>query len=180
MKNVFLFNLKSFFSFSRYLIFCISIFLSFVPVSHCLGGWSKINLKVYDVINCLNKNLITHFAWYLGIEESYDIETFSIDKVLNKKHFNGKIMQKICVKDYSQTFFLLLLNIPKWPLHARNYFKNKIFWNRITKKPWKSQLYFFFQTQFLLMDKVIKNKGGLELGTSRFSGCKASSEKFLY
>ena len=29
----------------------------FLPVSHCFRAWSKINLKVYDIINCLNKNL---------------------------------------------------------------------------------------------------------------------------
>ena len=46
----------------------IFVFLSsplFPPVSHCFSGCSKINLKVYDVINWLNKNLITHFVWYL-------------------------------------------------------------------------------------------------------------------
>ena len=50
-------------------------------------------------MNCLNKNLMTHFAWYLGKKEGYDIETLSIDKVLKKEHFYGKIMQKICIKD---------------------------------------------------------------------------------
>ena len=39
---------------------CISLFLSFVPVGRCFRGWSKINLKVYDIINFLNKSLITH------------------------------------------------------------------------------------------------------------------------
>ena len=33
----------------------------FLTVGHCFRGWSKINLKVYDVINCLNENLILHF-----------------------------------------------------------------------------------------------------------------------
>ena len=59
----------------------------FLPVSHCFRGWSKINLKVYDVINCLNKNLITHFVWYLKKEKRHDIETLSNDRVLNKEHF---------------------------------------------------------------------------------------------
>ena len=39
----------------------ISKFLSsplFLPVSHCFRDWWKINLKVCDVMNCLNKNLI--------------------------------------------------------------------------------------------------------------------------
>ena len=34
--------------------------------------------------------------------------------------------------------FLILVNNPKQPLHARNRFKNKIFWKRIMKKPLKS------------------------------------------
>ena len=42
----------------------------FLPVTHYFKGWSKINLKVCDVIRCLNKNLIiTHFAWYLKKEK---------------------------------------------------------------------------------------------------------------
>ena len=49
-------------------------------------------------MNCLNKTLITHFVWYLEKEKSYDIETLSIDRVLNKEHFYGKIMQKRCTK----------------------------------------------------------------------------------
>ena len=59
----FLFNLKSFFHCQDIQIL---VFL--------------INLKVYD-INCLNKNLIIHFAWYLGKEKRYDTETLSIDRV---------------------------------------------------------------------------------------------------
>ena len=49
-------------------------------------------------MNCLNKNVITHFAWCLGKEKKYDIETLSIDRVLNKEHFYAKIMQKMCTK----------------------------------------------------------------------------------
>ena len=89
---------KKLFSFSRCLSF---LFLSsplFLPVSHCFRGWSKKNLKVYDVINCQNKNLITHFVWYLEKEIRCDIETLSIDRVLNKEHFYRKIMQKMCTK----------------------------------------------------------------------------------
>ena len=79
----------------------IFVFLSaliFLSVSYCVRGCLKINLKVYDVINCLNKNLITHCVWYLGKEKRSDIETLSIDKVLNKEHFYDKIMQKMCTK----------------------------------------------------------------------------------
>ena len=77
----------------------------FLPISHCFRGWSKINLKVYDIINCLNKNLITHFIWYLEKEIKCDIEILSIDRVLNKKHIHGKTMQKMCTKSYPQTPF---------------------------------------------------------------------------
>ena len=43
------------------------------------------SFKVYDVIKGLNKNLITHFVWYLEKAKSYDIETLSIDRV-RKNH----------------------------------------------------------------------------------------------
>ena len=83
----------------RYSNFCI--FLSsprFFPVSHCLRGWFKKNIKIYDVISCLNKNLIAHFVWYLEKEIRCEIETLSIDRELNKEHFYGKIMHKMCFK----------------------------------------------------------------------------------
>ena len=68
--------------------------------------------------------------------------------------------------------FLILINKPKQPLHARTSFRHKIFWKRIIKKPLKSWLYFFFRIQSLLRDKVIKNKSNLEIVTSRSSDCK--------
>ena len=49
-------------------------------------------------MNCLNKNLITHFVWYFVKEKRYDIETLSSDRVLNKEHLHWKIMQKICTR----------------------------------------------------------------------------------
>ena len=96
-EKSFLFHLKSSFCSWDIQIF---VFLSsplFFPVSHCLRGWSKKNLKIY-VIDCLNKNLITHFVWYLEKEIRCDIETLSIDWELNKEHFYEKIMQKMCRK----------------------------------------------------------------------------------
>ena len=59
----------------------------FLPVRHCFRGWSKKNRKVHDMINCLNKNLRTHFVWYLEKEIRCNIENLSIDRVLNKEHF---------------------------------------------------------------------------------------------
>ena len=52
MKDVFILSRKLS-SFSRYSHFWIVIVTSFFffDVSHCFRGWSKINLKVYDIIN---------------------------------------------------------------------------------------------------------------------------------
>ena len=94
----FLFHLKSYFCCRDIPIFVFPPSPLFLPISHCLRAWSKISLKVYDVINHLNKNLITQFVWHLEKEKRYDIETLAIDTVLNKKHFYGKIMQKMCTK----------------------------------------------------------------------------------
>ena len=132
--KMFFISSKKLFSFSRYSNFCIFLFLYFFSVSHCFRGWFKKILKVYDAINCLNKNLITHFVWYLGKEIRCDIETLSICRVLNTEHFYGEIMQQKLVPGP----FLILLNNPKEPLHARNSFENKIFWKMIIKKPLKS------------------------------------------
>ena len=90
-------------TFSRYFVF-LSLPL-FLPVSHCFGGWLKINLKVHDVIKCLNKNSITHFVWYFEREKRYDIETLSIDGVSHKEHFYRKIMQKYAAKASSRPLY---------------------------------------------------------------------------
>ena len=130
LKDVFLFQLKSSFS-SWDIHFFLHLFLS---VHHCFRASFKKNPKVYDLINCLNRiELITHFVWYLEKEKSSDIETLSIDRVLNKEHFYGKkhaekVHQKL-VPDPS----FILVNNPNQPLLARNSFKNKIFWNRIIR-----------------------------------------------
>ena len=113
----FLFHLKSSFLSQDIQIFVFSFSPLFSPVSHCFGGWSKKNLKVYDVINCLNKNLITHFVWYLEKEKRYDIETLPIDGVSFYRNHAENLQQKL-VPD----FFKILVNNPKQPLHVRNYF----------------------------------------------------------
>ena len=94
MENVFCFIWKALFVLKifKFLYFCLPLF--FFPVSHCFRDWFKKNLQVYDVTNCLDKNLTTH----LEKEISCDIKTLCIDRVLNKEHFYGKIMQKICTK----------------------------------------------------------------------------------
>ena len=105
-KRCFLFHLKSSFCSRDIKIFIFPSSPLFHPVSHCFRVWSKINLKVYDVISCLNKDLVLHFIWYLEKEGRYKKETLSIDRVLNMEHFYRKIMQKMCTKSYSQTPFL--------------------------------------------------------------------------
>ena len=55
-------------------------------------------LKVYDAINCISKNLLTHFVWHLKKEIGCDIETLSIIRVSNKEHFYWKIIQEMCTK----------------------------------------------------------------------------------
>ena len=82
-ERCFLFHPKSSFHSRDIQIFVFSPSPLFLPVSHCLRAWSKINLKVYVVINCLNKNLITHFVWCLEKEGRYDIGTLAIETVLN-------------------------------------------------------------------------------------------------
>ena len=59
-------------------------------------------------------------------EKRYDNGTLSIDKVLNKEHFYGKIGKNEHQKQVPDPF-LILVNYPKQPLHARNSFENKIF-----------------------------------------------------
>ena len=119
---------KKFFISSKKLFFSqdiqIFVFLPsrlFFHVSHCFRSWSKKILKVYDVINCLNKKLITHFVWYLDKEIRRDIETLSIERVVNKEYFDGKIMQKMCTKNWitqkrpcMQEILLKIRNFERW------------------------------------------------------------------
>ena len=74
--EMFFISSKKLFSLSRYSNFCIFIFPSFFPVSHCFRG--------------LNNNLITCFVWYLEKEIRCDIETLAADIVLNTEDFYGK------------------------------------------------------------------------------------------
>ena len=109
----------------------------FCPVGHCFIGWPKINLKVYDVVNCLNKNFRRKKLWHWNFVnwQSFKQRTF-----LWENHAEN-IHQKLVPGP-----FLILVNNPKQPLHARSSFKNKIFWNRIIKKP--SKTLFFLSNQF--------------------------------
>ena len=135
----FLFHLKSSFSSQDIQIFMFPSFYLFIPVDHCFREWSKINLNVYDVINYLNKKLITHFIWYLEKERRYYIETLSIINYWIRIAFIEKSCRK-CAPKASPRHHLVLVNDPKQPLHARIFLKNKVFWKRIIKNLWKDQL----------------------------------------
>ena len=125
LQKLFSFHLKSSFGSLDIQMFVFWPSPLFFPVSHCFRGWSKKNLKIYDVINCLNKNLITHFVWYLEKEITCDIETLSIDREIRNIFIN-----KSC-KKWNQNLapnpILILLNNPKQSFHTRSSFKNKIF-----------------------------------------------------
>ena len=78
----------------------------------------KINHKVYDAINWLNKNLKADTVRYLERETRSDIETWSIDRVLSKAHFYGRSIQKMCSE--------IMVNSPKQPMNTRNSFDPKL------------------------------------------------------
>ena len=96
MKDVFLFNLLS--SFRSRDIFVFPSSALFLPVTHCLRASSKINLKVYDVINCLNKNLITHFAWYLRRKKVMTLKLWPLRQYYIRNTFMEKPNRKCAPK----------------------------------------------------------------------------------
>ena len=114
--KMFFISSKKLFLFSRYSDFWIFIYSPiFFPVSHCFRPWFKKNPEVYDLINCLNKNLVKHYIWYLEKEIRSDIETLSVDGVLIQNIF--MLHQKLAPHP-----FLILLNNSKKTVHARNSF----------------------------------------------------------
>ena len=70
-EKCFLFHAKSSFRSQDIQFFLFPSFPLFLPVDHFFRGWSKINLKVYDFISCINMTSITHFVWYLDKEKIY-------------------------------------------------------------------------------------------------------------
>ena len=73
---------KKLFSFLRHSNFSISIF-PIIPFSQCFRDWSKINLKVYDVINCLNKNLINILFDIFGKKKCMTLKICPLIDVIN-------------------------------------------------------------------------------------------------
>ena len=79
----------------------------------------------------------------------------AIDRVLNTEHSYGKNYAEKVHGKLAPDPFSIFPNKPKQTWHPGNSFENIKFWKMIIKKPSKSQLYFFFQIQSLLMGKVI-------------------------
>ena len=58
-------------------------------------------------MNYLNENLKTNFVWYLEKESRSTIETWSCNRALNKEHFYGKSIPKVCTESNQKTLFNL-------------------------------------------------------------------------
>ena len=82
--KMFFISSNKLFSFSRYSGFCIFVFSFFSLSAIALVVDPRKFLKVYDAINGISKNLLTHFVWYLKKEIGCDIKFFSIIRVSNK------------------------------------------------------------------------------------------------
>ena len=68
---------------------------------------------------------------------------------------------------------------PKTAIACKEFLQKQDILEGIIKSLLKIKLYFFFPNQSLLIDKVIKNKKGLELVTSCYSLHETNLEKFL-
>ena len=97
MKDVFISN-KRLFSFLRYSDICISVFPLFLSVGHCFRSCSKTNLKVYGVINCLNKNLITHFVCILRRKKGMTLKLCPLIEYYIRNIFINKSCRKCAPK----------------------------------------------------------------------------------
>ena len=113
----FLFHLRSSFHSWDIQIFVFLTSLSAIA----LKGDSRKTLKVYDLIICLNKNLVTCFVWHLEKEIRCDIETLVTYIVLNTEDFYGKNNAENVHQKLVPDPFLILPNNSKQTLHAGNF-----------------------------------------------------------
>ena len=137
------FALKSPIATKRKGLFCAKLskvlsgfFPSFFLDGHCPRGWSKINLKVHDVISCLNKNLIAHFLIFREGKKIWHSNFVNWESIKKKKS-HGNLMQKMYLNLVPDPYSILVNN-SKQLLHTGNTFKNKILCKMIIKKPLKS------------------------------------------
>ena len=101
VKKCFLFHLKSSSRSRDIRVFCLPLFFSLSATALVVDP-RKI-LKVYDAINCISKNLITQFVWYLKKEIGCDI--LSIIRVSKKEHFMEKSCRKCAPKASPRSLF---------------------------------------------------------------------------
>ena len=118
--KMFLFHLKSSFHSWDIQIFVFLSSTPFPPVSRCFRSWSKINLEVYNVVNCSNKNLIKQFAWYFEKEKRYDIKNFFIDRVFKSDSHLPKKFLYIC---FNESPFKMMKNA--FLFHLKSSFRSQ-------------------------------------------------------
>ena len=87
-----------------------------------------------------------------------------------------KLWRKCAPETSSRPLFNSGIQLEIQQMHSRSSFGNKTFLDTIIENPQKFQLHVCFQTQYLFMKIIIKNKRGLELVTCPFSSCQTYSE----
>ena len=120
-----LFHLKSSFRYWDIQIFVFPSFALFLQVDYCFGGPLLINLKVYDAVNCLNKDIMTHCliswegkkVWHWHFVHRWSIK----QKIFSWENHAEKLLKKLV-----PYLFIIFVNNPKQLLHARNSFKKGI------------------------------------------------------
>ena len=117
----FLFCLKGSFHSRDIHIFVFPPSPLFLPLSHCLRAQSKINLKVYDVINRLNKNLITHFVSYLEKEKDMKLKLWPLIQYYKRNIFMKKSFRQ-CAPKASPIPLFYFSKQPKTAIACKNFF----------------------------------------------------------
>ena len=77
-------------------------------------------VKAYGVINWLNKNLKTNIGWCREKKSSFDIKTWSIDRILTP--ILKKYAESVHQSD-AQDPFLIMVNGLQQPMHVTNSFE---------------------------------------------------------
>ena len=101
---------------------------------------------------------MAHFVWYLEKEKRSDIWTLPIDRVPNKKHFYGKNMHQKLVP---VSFFNFGKKTQKRHCMQEIILKMRYFERGLSKSLKNVKFIFFFRTQSLLMDMIMKEKRSL-------------------
>ena len=112
---------KKLISFSKYPRFCILLFSSSFPCQLLLEMMIKINFKVYDVINWLNKILGTLLFNILGRKVGLILKLGQLIECWIRY-----ISMRKCAENLHQKLvlylFLILVNSPKQLIHVRSSF----------------------------------------------------------